>query len=339
LTSWIRTLGKPAARLPALSASLVAAGCSGIQSVHAPAGPHAEAVGWLGWAMYIGGTVILLIVLAALAYAWFARSSEENARRVGMRLILGGGVLLPVLTLTPLLFAAYWINPHLNPPVDRDALRVEVIGHMWWWEVHYREGEDGAPITSANEIRIPTGRPVEFVLKASDVIHSFWVPNLAGKMDMIPGRTNRLRFQVDQPGIYRGQCAEFCGLQHALMAFMVIALEPDQFDAWLERERQPAAEPSTPFLAHGRDAFVGAGCGSCHVIRGVTDLPGRIGPDLTHVGSRQTLAAGTLPNGVGPLAAWIAESQGIKPGNGMPSFNQFGGETLRAIAAYLESLQ
>ncbi len=323
-----------------VAAALALSACSGIQSVHDPAGPHAVAVGWIGWAMYLGAAAIFASVMIALVYAWFARPrSPRPGRPGGLGLVIAGGIVLPLVTLSVLLVFAFRLSRDLNPEVGPDALRIEVIGHMWWWEVRYLDDQGGPPVVSANEIRIPAGRDVEFILTASEVIHSFWIPNLAGKMDMIPGRINRLRLRADRPGTWRGQCAEFCGLQHAWMAFMVVALEPAAFDDWFARERRPAAPPADPVLARGRDTFVSAGCGSCHAIRGVPRATGRIGPDLTHVGSRLSLGAGVLPNGIGPLAAWIVESQQIKPGNRMPSFNQFDGETLRALAGYLESLR
>jgi cytochrome c oxidase subunit 2 len=204
--------------------------------------------------------------------------------------------------------------------------------------VHYLDAEGATRVVGANEIRIPVGRPIEFVLKTRDVIHSFWVPSLAGKLDMIPGHTNAYRFAAERPGIYRGQCAEYCGAQHALMAFYVVAMTGEDFDAWYAREAKPAAEPDTPFLARGKTLFLETGCGACHVVRG-TPADGRLGPDLTHVGSRLSLAAGTFPNNQGTLAGWIASAQHLKPGNLMPSFGNLQGEELRAIAAYMESLK
>jgi cytochrome c oxidase subunit 2 len=171
------------------------------------------------------------------------------------------------------------------------------------------------------------------------VIHSFWVPSLHGKMDLIPGHVNRLTFTPREPGTMRGQCAEFCGAQHAWMAFHVVALEPAAFDEWLDRQRRPAAEPATPWLAAGRDAFVTYGCGSCHRVHGLEEADGDLGPDLTHVGSRTSLAAGRLGNTVGALGGWIASAQHLKPGSFMPSFEHLDGPTLRALSAWMESLE
>ncbi len=191
---------------------------------------------------------------------------------------------------------------------------------------------------TANEIRIPVGVPVEFVLRSADVIHSFWVPSLAGKLDMIPGRVNRYTFSAERPGIYRGQCAEYCGAQHALMAFSVVAQERADFDTWYVAQARNAREPTTELAEEGRKLFHASGCGACHTVRG-TSAQGQLGPDLTHVGGRLTIAAGILPNNPGTLAAWVASAQHLKPGNRMPSFATFSGPELRSLAAYLGSLQ
>ena len=193
-------------------------------------------------------------------------------------------------------------------------------------------------MTSANEIRLPIGRRVSFEVTASDVIHSFWVPALGGKIDMIPGRVNVIQVTPERAGVHRGQCAEFCGRQHAYMAFLAVVTPEEEFDAWLARERQPAQEPASEAARLGRRAFVQAGCGSCHAVRG-TEADGRVAPDLTHFASRLTLAAGMLDNNIGDLAGWIVDAQGIKPGNRMPSFDGLDGPTLRAPVAYLHGLR
>ena len=187
-------------------------------------------------------------------------------------------------------------------------------------------------------MHLPVGAPVELVLRTADVIHSFWVPSLAGKLDMIPGRTNVLRMRAIRAGLFRGQCAEFCGAQHTLMAFHVVALDKADFDAWWASAVQPARQPAPGLRETGQRLFVSAGCGACHAIRG-TPAAGDLGPDLTLVGARPSLAAGTLPNTVGAMAGWIASAQHLKPGNRMPSFAQLDGRELRAIAAYLAGLE
>jgi cytochrome c oxidase subunit 2 len=216
-------------------------------------------------------------------------------------------------------------------------LRIAVVGERWWWRVDYL-AEDGGAIQSANEIRIPMGRPVEFILTSPNVIHSFWVPNLGGKLDMIPGRENRFVLRAEREGIYRGQCAEYCGGQHALMAFSVIAETPAAFEAWIARRMESPPLPADATLQRGLEVFMTSGCGACHTIRG-TDAAGVVGPDLTDVGGRLTLAAGTLPNDIGSLMRWIAHAQDVKPGSLMPSFGMLAEDDLSALAAYLESLK
>jgi cytochrome c oxidase subunit 2 len=217
-------------------------------------------------------------------------------------------------------------------------LRIEVIGKQWWWEVRYEQPGGGEHIVLANEIRIPVDRPVELVLSSADVIHSFWAPSLAGKVDMIPGRTTRLRIQTSEAGTYRAQCAEYCGGQHALMSLVVVATNPNEFATWLERQRQPAPVPTQEFLKAGYDAFFKGNCQTCHTIRG-TSARGTEGPDLTHVGGRRSLGAGVLDNHIGTMAGWIAGAQDIKPGSKMPSEPVFTGVELRALSAWLGSLE
>jgi len=211
---------------------------------------------------------------------------------------------------------------------------------MWWWEVRYRDAATGAQVVTANEIRIPVGRPVYFGLGSADVIHSFWVPSLGGKMDMLPGRVQHLLLQADRPGTWRGQCAEYCGEQHARMALHVVAEEPAAFDAWLAAQARPANDATaSQEVARGREAFLAHRCNACHTVRGVSE-ESRLGPDLTHVGSRLHLGAGTVPNDPGQLAAWVAHTQQLKPGARMPSSGARIAEAdLRSIAAWLTQLK
>lgn len=323
--------------LPILLIAISLSGCDGVQSVFEPKGRNAGAIMTLGWLLFIGAALIFLFVMALAAYAAFARSDRRH-RLASSRLVIGGGIVFPVLTLTALLVYGLLVADELTGAPERDALRIEVIGEQWWWRVHYLDEGGDVDVVTANEIRIPVDRPVEFVLRTADVIHSFWVPQLAGKLDMIPGRTNSFVVRAETPGIYRGQCAEYCGGAHALMAFFVVAETPAEFAAWMARQRQPAAEPATPFLARGRALFLSSGCGACHRVRGIP-AEGLVGPDLTHIGSRLSIGAGIFPNNVGTLAGWIADSQHLKPDNEMPSFEIFEGRELRALAAYLESLK
>jgi cytochrome c oxidase subunit 2 len=286
--------------------------------------------------MFSGAAAIFIVVMALTAFAGIA--AADRARWLGGRaFIIGAGMVFPVVTLSVLLVYGLLLARGLgNPGVP--ALRIEIVGEQFWWRVHYLDASGAPQLVTANEIRIPTGLPIEFILRSRDVIHSFWVPSLAGKLDMIPGRANSYRFAAQRQGIYRGQCAEYCGAQHALMAFNVVAMQGSDFDAWYDRQRQPALEPTVPLRARGRTLFIENGCAACHTVRG-TLAEGRIGPDLTHVGSRLSIAAGTLPNNQGTLAGWIASAQHLKPGNGMPSFGHLKGEELRALAAYLGGLE
>ncbi|HWT30520.1 MAG TPA: cytochrome c oxidase subunit II [Propylenella sp.] len=321
--------------LPLVCALL--AGCSGVQSALDPAGPDAALIGQIGWIMTAGGAAIFVLVLALTAWALYAPPAARTWLGSKAAVVVGG-IAFPVVVLAALLVYGLALAGHLVSPPAGEPLRIAVVGERWWWRVHYL-GEDGSiDVVSANEVRIPTGRPVEFLLRTADLIHSFWIPSLDGKLDMIPGRENSLVLEAARPGIYRGQCAEYCGAQHAHMAFDVVAYAPAEFENWLAAEREPAEAPADGFLAQGQKVFLATGCGACHTIRG-TDAIGTIGPDLTHVSNRLSLAAGTLANNQGAFAAWLAHSQRIKPGNLMPSFEILAPEDLRALAAYLESLK
>jgi cytochrome c oxidase subunit 2 len=296
------------------------------QSVLDPQGPAAAAIADIAWVVFAGGIAIFVLVMALTAWALLAPPPRRAwlARR---GVVIAGGIAFPVVVLAALLVYTFLFRDVLH--VAEGALRIEVVGHQWWWRVRYLDAAGGHDFETANEVRIPTGRPVELVLSSADVLHSFWVPNLAGKLDMVPGRVNRLRLQADRAGIYRGQCAEYCGGAHALMAFHVVAEDAGPFEAWLSRQRQPAAASHAIFLAR---------CASCHAVRG-TDARGTLGPDLTHLGSRIALGAGILPNDRDTLARWIVSSQHIKPGNLMPATDGLAPEELRSLVAYLEGLQ
>ena len=307
----------------------------GIQSALHPQGPHAEAVTTLSWILFCGAAVILIFVVLLAAYAiWAPR--ERRAWAANLRLVIGGGIVFPLVLLSGLLVYTFSIGRSIATPPPA-ALRIEVIGEQWWWRVTYFDEQGRVDFVTANEIRIPAGASVEVALRSTNVLHSFWVPNLAGKLDMIPGRVNRLRLEAGQPGVFRGQCAEYCGGPHAKMAFYVIAETPESFARWREGQRRPAAASADASARAGRELFL-AHCAACHTVRG-TPAGGLLGPDLTHVGSRRSLAAGILPNNAGTLASWITGSQQLKPGNLMPSMSVFSGDELRAVAAYLGSLE
>lgn len=304
------------------------------QSVmHAAPGSGAELLHELGLVLYVGAGLIFIAVMCLAIYGVFA-----PARRVDMRWwVIGGGVILPIITLSALLLYSLSIGNELELHAPDDALRIRVTGKQWWWEVRYESG-DLEDVVLANELHIPAGKRVQIELATSDVIHSFWAPSLAGKVDMIPGRTNHLVIEVAEPGVYRGQCAEYCGGQHAWMAFYVIVESEAQFAAWLAGQAKPASEPAEPFLKVGYDMFFRGGCQACHTIRG-TSANATDGPDLTHVGSRHSLAAGMLRNHIGTMAGWIAGAQDVKPDAGMPSMNVYTGHELRALSAWLGSLE
>lgn len=318
-------------------AGLVLGGCEGAQSVLAPQGPGAAQIAHLSWILFAFGAVVLIGVVIA---CWLAIRGSESARArlATTTSILTCGIVFPALILTALLGYSVWLT---HASVQRSgvgsAISIEVVGEQWWWRVAY-VGLDGRPVASANEIRLPAGRPVDFVLRSADVIHSFWVPNLGGKVDMIPGRTTHLRLAADRPGAYRGQCAEYCGGPHALMALEIVAMSADDFGAWLAAQSMPATEPTTPEAERGKVLFLAAGCGGCHTVRG-TQASGTIGPDLTHIGSRRSVGVDTLPVTQASLARFIVDGQHVKPGNRMPPFRIFGDGELGALTTYLASLR
>jgi cytochrome c oxidase subunit 2 len=312
----------------ALGGALLLAGCSGPQSALDPAGHEASEVFTLFWVMLAGAVLIWAAVIGAAVFG--SRFQKQPlGERAGLRIILWAGAVIPTVVLAALLVFGLRLMPVLR--AAEPALRIEVSGEQYWWRVTYL-GPDGTRIESANELRLPVGRAVELVLTSADVIHSLWVPALAGKMDLIPGRTNRLVLRPERTGIYRGACAEFCGRSHALMAFPVVVMEPAEFDAWLARETVPA-------LPGGDSgAFLASGCGGCHTVRG-TEAAGTIGPDLTHLADRRTIGAGILPNTPENLKRFIADTERVKPSVRMPSFGMLPPADIEAIAAYLGSLK
>lgn len=304
-----------------------------MQSVLNPASPAAQDLVTLTTVLSTGAAVVLVLVMALLAHG----ALREGAPVSTGLWVVGGGIVFPLVVLTALFVYSARVSDALSVPAPSGALRIEVAGWQWWWEVRY-PGSAGAPVISANEIHIPAGVPVELVLTAPDVIHAFWVPSMAGKVDMVPGRAHRLSLRADAPGVYRGQCAEYCGTQHAQMALTLVAEPPETFTAWLAGEAASAAPPTTPDATRGLEAFLAEGCGACHTVRG-TVARGRLGPDLTHVASRRTLAAGSLGNDAAARRAWLGASSALKPGNRMPSYAHLDAAALDAIAAYLTTLR
>jgi cytochrome c oxidase subunit 2 len=293
---------------------------------------------FLWWVMLAVSTIISVAVFVLMLVAIRRRPSARTVDDPGLAAPGGhhwaliGGVVMPVIVLIGIYVLTVRGLAALAAPPTPPAVVVEVTGRQFWWEVHYPD----QGFTTANEIHIPAGEPVEFRLAADTVIHSFWVPRLHGKLDMIPGRVNSIWMRADGPGVFRGQCAEFCGVQHARMVFLIIAEPRPEFERWVANQRRPPGEPPMPQAHAGRALFMTLTCKTCHTIKG-TEANGTIGPDLTHVGSRQTLAAGTLPNTAEDLARFIDRPQEIKPGNHMPVL-RLDPEAIDAITAYLAAL-
>jgi cytochrome c oxidase subunit 2 len=263
-------------------------------------------------------------------------SSVEHPERRAHRAVLAA-TIISMLLLCGLVAADVLTDRALSRlPVD-DALHIQLTGHQWWWEARY-EADKGLPeFALANELHVPVGRPVIVSLVAADVIHTFWAPNLHGKKDMIPGRDATIEFRADHAGTYRGQCAEFCGYEHALMAFSVVAQRTADYEAWAAHQRQPAPAPADTTAQRGLQVFMTGTCAKCHTIQG-TDANGTLGPDLTHLASRQTIAAGTLANNRGNLAGWIVDPRTLKPASLMPP-SRLPPDDLQALLAYLGDLK
>ncbi len=332
------------AALPATGLLLSGCGLRGSHHALDPAGPQAGAIGSLWWLLLVVSAVVFVVVMTALVLAltrYHETPDRENLPAQAHRTVMGwvaGGVGVTVLILFVFLVATLLAERRIAAiDADPEALEISVIGRQWWWEIQYENAAPWLTATTANEIHIPVGRPVHLKLNSADVIHSFWVPSLGGKRDLIPGHTNRLSIQADRAGVFEGQCAEFCGHQHAHMRIIVVAQPPEEFEAWLEQQRQPAREPQTEGEIRGREVFLASDCIMCHSIRGTTAMS-QVGPDLTHLAGRRTLAAGVLPNTRGHLGGWILDPQGIKPGNRMPR-HTFPAEQFHPLLDYLGSLE
>ena len=330
------------ARLAVLSsAGLVACQQNGQSALHA-GGPAAARIADLWWLMLAAATAVFFLVLVVLFRAvthggFRAEPRMASDDRGPTKWVLAGGVALPAVVLAPLFVFSLYTLAELTPPTRDDAIDVVITGKQWWWDIEYTGDKPQDRVRTANEVHIPVGRPVRIQLRSSDVIHSFWVPALQGKMDLVPGQVNTTWIQADSPGVYRGECAEYCGLQHARMQFRVVAHPAPEFAVWLEEHRRPAAPAVDSVAKAGQAAFLTSGCAFCHTVGGTT-ARGTAGPDLTHLASRLTLAAGTLPNSKGHLAGWVGNPQAIKPGNKMPQI-PLRPEELQSLLAYLGSLR
>ncbi|HEX6316246.1 MAG TPA: cytochrome c oxidase subunit II [Gemmatimonadaceae bacterium] len=317
-------------------ALLIATGCTGVQSALAPAGTDATRIAGLFWWMTGGAAVVWLFVIGLAAYYVRHAAGQRNHRR-DRWLIIGGGVVFPTVTLTVLLIFGLAMIPPTVARAPEGSLLIAVTGEQWWWRVRYfRPG--GEEIVSANEVRLPVHEPVQFRLDSDNVIHSFWIPSLGGKMDMIPGRITHLALRPTATGIFRGACAEYCGTSHALMAFYAEVMEKEAFERWLDHQARPAVPPEGAEAARGGELFQANGCGACHTVRGTTAV-GQIGPDLTHVGGRLSVGAGILETNADRLRDWLARTAHIKPGVHMPEFGMLPDDDLRALASYLHGLK
>jgi cytochrome c oxidase subunit 2 len=324
-------------RALAVFACLLLAACQGAQTPLAPAGEEAGHIFSLFTLMLWVCGGMYLLVLAFLAGAiWRARRKLAAGSDRGLQRGLTVWTGLIVVGLSVLITASFLVDRSLAEARRREALVVRVTGHQWWWRIEYRAA-DGSWIETANELHLPRGRTARVELRAADVIHSFWIPNVAGKMDLIPGRANTLDLTPRREGWFRGQCAEFCGAQHAHMTLDVKVEDPAQFSTWLARQAAPAATTADPVLARGLAVLASQPCGQCHRVRG-TPAAGRIGPDLTHIGDRRSVAAGTLPLTRASLQGWIAQPQALKPGVNMPAVPLEPADA-DAVARYLEQLK
>jgi cytochrome c oxidase subunit 2 len=322
-----------------------------LQNALQAAGPQARHIAHLWWLMFWISTAVFAATGVAVASAvrrgiaqrradpdtaptqGAVERSSERTLTVGVAVAVG----LTAVTVVFLFAASVWTNRAIASLGAASAVTVKVVGHQWWWEIEYEDAVASRTFRTANEIHIPVGRPVVFKVTSKDVIHSLWIPNLHGKRDLIPGYTTAIWMQADRPGVFRGQCAEFCGLQHAHMSLFVTAETEADFERWAAGQRQPAVEPTDAEGLRGREVFLHTTCTQCHTIRG-TIAGATMGPDLTHVAARGSIGAGTLPNRRGHLGGWISDAQQIKPGNHMPP-NALPGEDLQALLTYLGTLK
>lgn len=321
-------------------------GCRVAQSMVDTNGPAANTISELIWTIFLGFSAVAVIMWILIAWMALRRRNgtiEPHApldSAGGHYWIWIGGFAIPFVILAAVFIAGVQAmsrfpvhDGSVLPPAD-----IQIVGHQWWWEVHYLNGPENQQFTTANEIHIPVGKTVDINLTSQDVIHSFWVPRLNGKFDLIPGQNNRIRIEASAPGEYRGQCAEFCGAQHAHMIILVVAQPEKEYNEWRMHQLQPAALPVTPQQTSGQALFLAKPCALCHEIAG-TDAHGQVAPNLTHIASRHGIAANSLRNDTANLAAWVTHAQSLKPGAEMPNVTQFSGQELQDLVAYLQHLQ
>lgn len=320
------------------------AACNSSQSTLNPGGPAARNIATLTWIVVITFAGIALIMWVLLLWVALRRrgsldTHEPPTAGGGQAWVLIGGFAIPFLVLSAMFgMSLDWMGRFPIHAGDPPVPQIHIIGHQWWWEVKYDSRPPDQQFTTANEIHIPVGKPIDILLTSADVIHSFWVPTLHGKQDIIPGQPNVIRIQADAPGNYEGECAVFCGEQHARMRLLVVAQPEEEYEAWYQHQLQPAVQPTDAEALHGEDVFMGAPCALCHSVRG-TMAGGRVAPDLTHLASRQEIAGNSYTNDKAYLEAWVTHAQSLKPGAEMPDLTAFSGTDLRALVAYLRQLK
>jgi cytochrome c oxidase subunit II len=344
----MRRLSIPGLTLPALSLM----GCRVAQSTLQGSGPASARISHLSWFMTILFLVITLVMWVLIAWAFYRRRGtlaehEPVDSGGGHMWIAIGGLAAPLIVLSVLFvlglnlltdFPIHGMHGGMANAQTMMKPEIRIVGHQWWWEVQYLNDDVSKEFTTANEVHLPAHRAVNIEVVTRDVMHSFWIPALHGKVDLIPGHPNYIRIEAFQSGSYTGQCAEFCGAQHAHMRLQAVAQDPEEYEAWLEAQRKPASEPQAQDAIAGEHIFVTGPCSMCHTVRG-TIAGGRVAPDLTHIGSRCFIAANSFPNNDAYLEAWITHAQSPKPGTQMPNLTQFNGEQLHDLVAYLDQLK
>jgi cytochrome c oxidase subunit 2 len=343
-----KSVSKSRLFLISISASFILSGCRGAQSALDAGGIQSERLENLWWIFFYICAAVYLIVMAVLLAAWYrtkkvdAETEAEIAlspeREKRLSNTVKGAVAASLIALFALMITSFRTGSAINSLSQApDHLSIKIKGHQWWWEVEYQGATPSENVTTANEIHIPVGRPIRLELESNDVIHSFWLPNLHGKKDLVPNYPTVFYFQADKPGTYSGQCAEYCGYQHAKMRFIVVAEAEEEFNNWIKAQQQSSVQPTTDLQKRGQEIFLTSVCTQCHTIQG-TIAGGKVGPNLTHVTSRQYIAAGSLQNTREHLENWVTDPQKIKPGIRMP-MNNYSKEDLQALIEYLESLK
>ena len=336
------------AKMTALVGASVLAACGGSQNALDSAGVQSGRIESLWWIFFWITAVIYLIVMAVLAVAIFRRKKADEktapetkpdaVREQWTANIIKGAVGVSVIILFTLMILSFRTGTAINTlSAERSPIEIQITGNQWWWDVEYRDPIPSMNIRTANELHLPAGRPVKLTLQSLDVIHSFWLPNMHGKMDLIPGYKSTFFFRPDEIGTFFGQCAEFCGYQHAKMRLVVFVESQEDYEKWAAAQRAIPPPPTDPVQQRGQQIFLRSVCTQCHAVAGTT-ANARVGPDLTHVSSRHFIAAASLRNVRDHLATWITDPQSIKPGVRMP-MNNYTEEDLNALVTYIENLK